>query len=87
MLGALADLRARGIDLAVIDVSPLPFVRPPPGDLGELAYRVWRMKREELASRYQVVGVPVVEWLHGQPVDEVLAQLREVRRYARTVRI
>jgi hypothetical protein len=31
--------------------------------------------------------VPVVEWLHGQPVDEVLAQLREVRRYARTVRI
>ncbi len=87
MLAALADLRARGIDLAVIDVSPLPFVSPPPGTLGELAYRLWRMKREELGSRYRALGVPVVEWLHGQPVDEVLAQLREVRRYARTVRI
>ena len=31
MLSALADLRARGIDLAMIDVSPLPFVAAPPG--------------------------------------------------------
>jgi hypothetical protein len=29
----------------------------------------------------------VAEWRHGRPVDEVLAQLQEVRRYARTVRI
>jgi uncharacterized protein (DUF58 family) len=87
MLAALADLRARGIDLAVIDVSPLPFVNPPAGELGELAYRLWRLQREQLGSRYRAIGVPVVEWLHGQPVDEVLAQLREVRRYARTVRI
>ncbi len=87
MLEALADLRARGIDLAVIDVSPLPFVGPPAGDLGDLAYRLWRLQREQLGSRYRTMGVPVVEWLHGQPVDEVLAQLREVRRYARTVRI
>jgi uncharacterized protein (DUF58 family) len=87
MLAALADLRARGIDLAVIDVSPLPFVSPPAGELGDLAHRLWRLQREQLGSRYRTIGVPVVEWLHGQPVDEVLAQLREVRRYARTVRI
>jgi uncharacterized protein (DUF58 family) len=87
MLAALADLRARGIDLAVIDVSPLPFVSPPAGELGDLAYRLWRLQREQLGSRYRAMGVPVVEWRHGQPVDEVLAQLREVRRYARTVRI
>jgi uncharacterized protein (DUF58 family) len=87
MLAALADLRARGIDLAVIDVSPLPFVSAPAGALGDLAYRLWRLQREQLGSRYRTMGVPVVEWRHGQPVDEVLAQLQEVRRYARTVRI
>ena len=87
MLEALADLRARGVDLAVIDVSPLPFVPPPGGELGALAYRLWRMQREQLGSRYRAMGVPVVEWTKGQPVDEVLAKLREVRRYARTVRI
>jgi uncharacterized protein (DUF58 family) len=87
MLEALADLRARGIDLAVIDVSPMPFVEPPRGELGALAYRLWRLRREQIGSRYRAMGVPVVEWMHGRPVDEVLAQLREVRRYARTVRI
>jgi uncharacterized protein (DUF58 family) len=87
MLEALADLRARGIDLAVIDVSPMPFVEPPRGELGDLAYRLWRLQREQMGSRYRAMGVPVVEWTHGRPVDEVLAGLREVRRYARTVRI
>ncbi len=87
MLAALVDLRARGIDLAVIDVSPLPFVKPPTGELGDLAYRLWRLQREQLGSRYRALGVPVIEWMHGRPADEVLAQLREVRRYARTVRI
>jgi uncharacterized protein (DUF58 family) len=87
MLAALADLRARGVDLAVIDVSPLPFVEPPGGELGGLAYALWRMQREQVGSRYRAMGVPVVEWTKGQPVDDVLAQLQEVRRYARTVRI
>jgi uncharacterized protein (DUF58 family) len=87
MLAALADLRARGIDLAMIDVSPLPFVAAPPGELGELAHRLWRLQRQQVASRFRAMGVPVAEWRHGRPVDEVLAQLQEVRRYARTVRI
>jgi uncharacterized protein (DUF58 family) len=87
MLSALADLRARGIDLAMIDVSPLPFVAAPPGELGELAHRLWRLRRQQVASSFRAMGVPVAEWRHGRPVDEVLAQLQEVRRYARTVRI
>jgi len=86
MRTALADLRARGVDLAVIDISPLPFVRKPPGDLGDLAWRVWRLQREQLGSQYRAMGVPVVEWAGDRSVDEVLAQIREVRRYARTVR-
>jgi uncharacterized protein (DUF58 family) len=87
MRTALVDLRARGVDLAVVDVSPLPFVSPPRGELGDLAWRVWRLQREQVGSQYRSMGVPVVEWRSDRPVDEVLAQIREVRRYARTVRI
>jgi uncharacterized protein (DUF58 family) len=87
MRTALVDLRARGVDLAVIDVSPLPFVRRPRGELGGLAWRVWRLQREQVGSQYRSMGVPVVEWRSDRPVDEVLAQIQEMRRYARTVRI
>jgi uncharacterized protein (DUF58 family) len=87
MRTALVDLRARGVDLAVIDVSPLPFAARPRGELGDLAWRVWRLQREQVRSQYRSMGVPVVEWRSDRPVDEVLAQIREVRRYARTVRI
>ena len=87
MRTALVDLRARGVDLAVVDVSPLPFVARPRGELGDLAWRVWRLQREQVGSQYRAMGVPVVEWCNDRPVDEVLAQIQEVRRYARTVRI
>jgi uncharacterized protein (DUF58 family) len=87
MRTALVDLRARGVDLAVVDVSPVPFVARPRGELGDLALRVWRLQREQVGSQYRAMGVPVVEWRGDRPVDEVLAQIQEVRRYARTVRI
>jgi uncharacterized protein (DUF58 family) len=87
MRTALVGLRARGVDLAVVDVSPLPFVSRPRGEIGDLAWRMWRLQREQVGSQYRAMGVPVVEWCNDRPVDEVLAQIQEVRRYARTVRI
>ena len=49
-VAALVDLRGRGHDLVVLEVSPEPFVDPgtEPGDL--LALRVWRLQRAELRS-------------------------------------
>ena len=38
-VGALIDLRARGHDLAVIDVSPVPFTKRPAGGLDAIALR------------------------------------------------
>ena len=38
-VGALLDLRARGYDLAVIDVSPVPFTSRPAGGLDAVALR------------------------------------------------
>ena len=66
---ALLDLRARGFDLVVIEVSPVPFVEPGKRELDELSYRLWRLARESLRARYERAGVPVVEWLDGVPAQ------------------
>jgi uncharacterized protein (DUF58 family) len=83
---ALLDLRARGFDLVVIEVSPVPFVDPGKGELAELSYRLWRLSRESLRARYQRAGVPVVEWREGVPLDVPLGEVAAFRRYARPAR-
>ena len=66
---ALLDLRARGYDLVVIEVSPVPFVEPGKGELAQLSYRLWRLSRESLRARYEQAGVPVVEWRRRRPAQ------------------
>jgi uncharacterized protein (DUF58 family) len=80
---ALLDLRARGFDLAVVDVSPLPFVTVPSGSPDELAVRLWPLWRESLRFRYERLGVPVVEWTEGQPLAQAIEEVSAFRRYAR----
>ena len=82
---ALLDLRARGFDLVVVEVSPVPFVRPGSGELSRLSYRLWRLSREALRARYEQAGVPVVEWTDGQPLSGAIEEVRAFRRYARRV--
>jgi len=83
---ALLDLRARGYDLVVIEVSPVPFVTPGHDELSQLAYRLWRLSREALRVRYEQAGVPVVEWEDGRALNVVLEEVTAFRRYARLVR-
>ena len=83
---ALLDLRARGFDLVVVEVSPVPFVRPGSGELSRLSYRLWRLSREALRARYEQAGVPVVEWTDGEALNVVLEEVTAFRRYARPVR-
>jgi uncharacterized protein (DUF58 family) len=84
---ALVDLRARGFDLAVVDISPVPFVEPGSGPLDELAFRLWLLRREALRSSYLRLGVPVVEWRQGQPLQAALEEVRTFRRHARVLRV
>jgi uncharacterized protein (DUF58 family) len=84
---ALLDLRARGFDLVVIEVSPVPFVHPGGDELAKLAYRLWRLSRESLRKRYEAAGVPVVEWVDGEPLNVVLEEVMTFRRHARPVRV
>lgn len=83
---ALADLRARGFDLAVIEISPLPFVDPGPEPLDELAFTLFRLRRDALRSRYRGLGVPVVEWRDGVPLQAAIEEVNAFRRHARVLR-
>jgi uncharacterized protein (DUF58 family) len=84
---ALADLRARGFDLAVVEISPVPFVEPGTGALDDLAYRLWLLRREALRSSYLQLGVPVVEWRRDAPLQAALEEVRTFRRHARVMRV
>jgi uncharacterized protein (DUF58 family) len=80
---ALLDLRARGFDLVIVEISPLPFVEAPPGGSGELAYRLWKLRREARRLEYERAGAPVVEWLEDAPLTAVLEGVSAFRRHAR----
>jgi uncharacterized protein (DUF58 family) len=80
---ALLDLRARAIDLVIVEISPLPFTSPPPGPSGELAYRLWLLRREARRLEYERAGAPVVVWNDGDPLTAVLEGVSASRRHAR----
>jgi uncharacterized protein (DUF58 family) len=86
-VGALLDLRARGFDLAVIDVSPVPFAPRPRGGIDAIAYDVWTLRREALRHRLQRAGVAVAEWRDDVQLQAILEEVRAFRRHARHARV
>jgi uncharacterized protein (DUF58 family) len=82
VVNVLLDLRARGYDLVVVDVSPLDVVRPE-SPLEELAHRLWRLSREALRWRYEQAGVPVVTWQEDSPLAVAIEEVTAFRRLAR----
>lgn len=86
-VSALLDLRARGFDLAVVEISPVPFAQVgPSGELDELAHRLWQMTRETLRAHFHRAGVSVVEWKEGVPLAAALGEAESFRRFARHAR-
>ena len=80
---ALLDLRARGYDLIVVEVSPVELLEPEPGSSAELAHRLWLLAREAQRWRYEQVGVPVVTWREGVPLAAPLEEVNAFRHLAR----
>lgn len=82
-VSALLDLRARGFDLVIVEVSPLPFVEPASEASGELAFRLWKLRRDGRRSEYERAGAPVVEWDDATPLTAILEGVSASRRHAR----
>ena len=81
-IAALLDLRARGHDLAVVEVSPEDLVSPGKG-IDALAYRLWLLHRAELRARFEGSGIAVARWTDERPLAAGLEGVRAYRRRAR----
>jgi uncharacterized protein (DUF58 family) len=87
-IGALLDLRARGYDLAVVEISPLAHTPADEAGAQRLPLRLWRLQRETLRSRFETLGVPVARWEYPHTslelaIEEVMAFRRRARRAPR----
>ena len=85
-VATLIDLRARGFDLIVVEVSPVSFAAAAEGEREALAHRIWQLKREVQRDRYRRTGVAVVEWRADEPLEAALAEVTSFRRRARYAR-
>lgn len=75
---AVADLRARGLDVAVVEIEPeWPVAR---SGAGGLATRILTMERVELRRRLTEHGIAVATITAGDGVDLALARLTIARR-------
>lgn len=82
-LGALVDLRGRGHDLVVLEVSPEPYLEPGRASSDDVALRLWRLQREELRTRFERLGVAVATLDGERSLEAALEEVRAYRRHAR----
>ena len=83
---ALQDLRARGYDVAVVEVDPVGVVEPGDSKADALAYRLWLLERAMLRSRLERLGIAVAKWDDDANLESALEEVRTFRRYARLAR-
>jgi uncharacterized protein (DUF58 family) len=82
MLRALATIRARGVDLAVIETMG-PRQTRPMSPAGEIASRLIELERVEMRDNFARRGVPVVSWRDDESLEAPLGALATWRRRAR----
>jgi len=57
----------------------------PQGELGETAYKLWRLRREAVRGRFERAGVPVAVWGDETSLAVALEEVSTYRRRARAV--
>jgi uncharacterized protein (DUF58 family) len=81
---ALLDLRARGYDLAIVEVSPVAHTPAGDDESYRLPLRLWRLQRDALRARFETLGVPVARWEHPRTSLELaIEEVTSFRRHAR----
>jgi uncharacterized protein (DUF58 family) len=81
---ALLDLRARGYDLSVLEISPMAHTPADAAGSDRLALRLWRLQRDALRARFETLGVPVAHWDYpGMSLELAIEEVTSFRRHAR----
>lgn len=83
----VADLRARGYDISVVEVDPVPLVEPGSTELDRLAHRLWLLEREGLRARLLRLGIAVARWNEDVELQAALEGVRTFRRRAGLARV
>jgi uncharacterized protein (DUF58 family) len=83
---ALLNLRGRGFDLVVIEISPRSYLPVPRGEIEALAERLWRLRREAVRGRFARAGVPVAVWEDDSSLAAALEEVSAYQRYGRLAR-
>jgi uncharacterized protein (DUF58 family) len=82
---ALEDLRGRRFDVAVVELDPVPLVRPGRTKVERAAHRLWLLDREVRRSRLESRGIAIATWSDGE-LDTVLEEVKTFRRHAHPAR-
>jgi hypothetical protein len=64
---------------------PEPFLAVPEGERAGLSRRIWELQRAAVRGRFRRLGMPVVQWRLGDPLEPVLEEVSAFRRYARAM--
>jgi uncharacterized protein (DUF58 family) len=83
---ALENLRARGFDLAVVEVDPVALVEPGRSEIERLAHRLWLLEREVLRYRLARLGIGVARWGDEVSLEAAVEGVRTYRRHVRLAR-
>lgn len=79
----LVDLRRRGFDLVVVELSPPQHGVDDQSSFDSIAGRFWQLERETRRFRLEELGVAVVEWDGRAPLAATVEGVRAFRRFAR----
>jgi uncharacterized protein (DUF58 family) len=82
-VNVLLDVRRRGFDLVVVEISPKSYLPEPRDELHVLAQRLWTLQREAVRGRFERVGVPVAVWEDDTTLVAALEEVSAFRRLAR----
>ena len=85
-LAALSDLRRRGFDVAVIEISPVPFAPSADEAADPLVERLWLLRRAARRTAFHTLGVPVVEWREQEALQGAIEEVAAFRRAAHLAR-
>jgi len=85
-IAALIDLRGRGHDLVILEISPDPHLEPGHAPSDAVALRLWHLQRAELRAKFERLGVAVATLDGKTSVEVALEEVRAYRRHARLAR-
>jgi uncharacterized protein (DUF58 family) len=82
-IALVSELRTRGRDVTVVEISPLGHVSAGPTAADAVAFELWRLQREALRGRLHALGIGVAVSEPGTDLGPMLEGVNAFRRSAR----